>query len=125
MVEETWGQKIQREAKEHGLAAIKKAIKDVKDRGISLGAEEVVWVTNDNAELGVRIGDQCFFLYKGRSLIYEDGLHDDGSPMHVRPVFKREFGECAHPLNRIREGLIGTVSLDDSDEWEEMPKQHK
>ncbi len=92
--------------------------------------DDVEWVVNDIAELGVKIGDQFFFLYKGTSLVYgyldEDPsippVHDaDGTPMHWRPVFKREFGECAHPINYANPSLIGTVSLDDSDEWQELP----
>lgn len=94
-----------------------------------LKPEDVEWVVNDNAELGVKIGDQFFFLYKGRSLVYgllnEDPTqppeHDAGGPMHWRPVFKREFGECAHPINYADLTKIGTVSLDDSDDWKELP----
>jgi hypothetical protein len=84
-------------------------------------AEDVEWVVNDNAELGVKIGNQFFFLYKGRSLVYESGKHDDDTPMYWRPVFKREFGECAHPINYKDPTKIGTVSMEDSDEWKELP----
>lgn len=59
----------------------------------------VEWVVNDNAELGVKIEDQFFWLYKGASLIVQKGLHDDGTPMLYRPVGKREFGECCHPIH--------------------------
>lgn len=86
-----------------------------------LAADDVEWVVNDNAELGVKIGNQFFWLYKGHSLVYDDGKHDDGSPMHWRPVFKREFGECAHPINYSNPARIGTVSLTDSDDWQELP----
>lgn len=92
-----------------------------------LTEEQVEWVVNDNAELGVKIGNQFFFCYKGRSLVYgkdsRDGvaLHDDASPMHWRPVFKREFGECIHPINYDNLELIGTVSLQDSDDWKPLP----
>lgn len=83
---------------------------------------DVEWVVNDLAELGVKIGNQFFFLYKGRSLVYEDPKHDDdGRPMQWRPVFKREFGECAHPVNYKDPRMIGTVSLGDSDEWKPLP----
>lgn len=87
------------------------------------------WVVNDIAELGVKIGNRFFWLYKGESLVYganaedvKDGIvqHDEGGDMHWRPVFKREFGECAHPLNRADPTRIGTVSLDDSDEWKPL-----
>lgn len=86
----------------------------------ALSADDVQWITNDNAELGVKIGNQFFFLYKGHSLVYEDGTHDDGRPMMYRPVFKREFGECVHPLNHNDYSKIGTVSLSDSDKWKEI-----
>lgn len=83
--------------------------------------DDVQWITNDNGELGVMIHGQSFFLYKGRSLVYKDAQHDDGSPMHYRPVFKREFGECAHPINYNNPELVGHVSLDDSDDWKPLP----
>ena len=90
------------------------AVADVR----RLKAEQVEWVVNDIAELGVKIGDQFFFLYKGRSLVYESRDDaDDGRHMQYRPVWKREFGECCHPVNYKNPHLIGTVSLGDSDDW--------
>lgn len=84
--------------------------------------DDVQWIVNDIAELGVMINGQAFFLYKGHSLVYEDATHDEtGEPMRYRPVFKREFGECAHPINYQDPTRIGTVSLNDSDEWRELP----
>ncbi|MDN8081215.1 hypothetical protein QZN30_17770 [Burkholderia multivorans] len=88
----------------------------------TLTAEQVEWIVNDNAELGVKIGNQFFFLYKGHSLAYEETTLDDGSPMHWRPVFKREFGECANPINYKDLSKIGTVSLSDSDQWKQLPQ---
>lgn len=85
-----------------------------------LTADDVEWVVNDLAELGVKIGNQFFFCYKGHSLIYDDGTHDDGRPMMWRPIFKREFGECVHPINYRDFTKIGTVSLNDSDEWKPL-----
>lgn len=89
-----------------------------------LEATDVEWVVNDNAELGVKIGDQFFWLYKGKSLVYKTGRHDDGSQMFWRPVFKREFGECCHPINYDNPELIGSVSLNDGREWKPVPS-HK
>lgn len=83
--------------------------------------DDVEWVVNDNAELGVKIKDRFFFCYKGQSLAYVDGKHDDGSPIKWRPVFKREFGECVRPINYRDHTLQGTVSLDDSDKWQDLP----
>lgn len=61
-----------------------------------LQAKDVEWIVNDNAELGVKIGERCFFLWKGNSLTY--GKARDGDrPMRYRPVYKREFGEACHP----------------------------
>lgn len=82
----------------------------------------IEWVVNDNAELGVKVGDDYHFLYKGNSIIYKDGKHDDGTQMHVRTVGKREFGECCHPLNDKDPAKRGTVNLDDCDRWQELSK---
>ena len=85
---------------------------------------------NDIAELGVKIGNQFFWLYKGHSLQYgsyddtnKDGIcvHDDGKPMHWRPVGEREFGECCHPYNLKDPTRYGTVNLGDSKEWKLLP----
>lgn len=119
---------LQREAFEAGM---RKAA-SVQHRPTSMGVgslqpvagltdADVEWVTNDNAELGVKIGNQFFFLYKGHSLVYESGTHDDGTPMQWRHVFKREFGECCHPVNYSDPTKWGTVSLSDSDEWKTLP----
>lgn len=59
--------------------------------------EDVCWVINDTAELGVLIDGRSYFLYKGESLIYETGKHDNGTPIMQRKVEKREFGECCRP----------------------------
>ena len=76
-----------------------------------LTEDDVEWVVNDIAELGVKIGQQFFFCYKGGSLVYgerggetENGvcLHDDGTPMMVRPVGKREFGETCKPIIHMK-----------------------
>jgi len=104
------------------------ALASLPVEGWRLRDDDVQWIVNDNAELGVKIGDQFFFCYKGRSLVYENGQHDDESPMHWRPVFKREFGECIHPVNYAdlrscgRQHYIGTVSLDHSDDWQPLPQ---
>lgn len=96
---------------------------DVESSGLTrrLKADDVEWVVNDNAELGVKIGNQFFWLYKGHSLVYSDATHEDGRPMHWRYVFKREFGECAHPINYADPTKIGTVSLSDSQDWARLP----
>lgn len=88
-----------------------------------LKSEEVQWVVNDMGELGVKIGNQLFFLYKGRSLDYgpRPQREEVDRPMMYRPVGKREFGECCHPINYDDPTKIGTVSLDDSAEWRPIP----
>jgi hypothetical protein len=58
------------------------------------GDSIIEWIVNDNGELGVKTQGRCFFLYKGYSLEYKEGTHDDGTEMKYRGVFKREFGEC-------------------------------
>lgn len=71
-------------------------------RGAGLRKDAVKWIVNDIGELGVEIHGQSFFLYKGESLVYDDGKHDDGAAMMVRYVGKREFGECCHPMAVLR-----------------------
>lgn len=83
-----------------------------------------VWIVNSLGELGVRIGSKCYFLYKGDNIEYDDSTHEEdasgfsaGEPIMWRRVFKREFGECVHPLNLTRPDYIGTVHKRDSAEW--------
>ena len=86
-----------------------------------LTEDQVEWVVNDIAELGVKIGDRFFWLYKGRSLVYEHGKHDDERQMLWRHVHKREFGECCHPINYEDPTRIGTVDVNDGEEWKPVP----
>lgn len=107
---------------------VSKLVRGVDQRKLS--EDDVEWVVNDIAELGVKIGDQFFFLYKGRSLVYdpENGHEEDdprvgyeeGDRMKWRYVFKREFGECCHPINHADYSKIGTVSLSVG-EWHDLP----
>lgn len=62
------------------------------------------WVVNDNGELGVEVSGRYYFLYKGESLEYADGKHDDGTRMRVRRVGKREFGETQWPAKWLAAG---------------------
>ena len=82
-----------------------------------MSKDSVKWVVNDLGELGVCVNGRYFFLYKGHNLEYgsdpdsrRDGvaLHDDGTPMMVRMVGKREFGETCHPIihMKVENGVI-------------------
>ena len=79
-----------------------KALRQLFVSSSSIDADDVQWVVNDNAELGVKVGGKYFWLYKGESLEYKDKKHDDGTPIKYRKVGKREFGECCHPLHLKR-----------------------
>lgn len=68
----------------------------------ALSPEQVEWVVNDMGEIGVRISGVSFFLYKGESIVYSE-KHEDGSPMMVRHVQKREFGEVCRPPHFLHE----------------------
>jgi hypothetical protein len=67
----------------------------------NLEPDQVEWIVNNLGELGVKIGDRKFFLYKGRSMEYTDGaIEGDGTRrMMWRAVGKREFGETCKPFN--------------------------
>lgn len=47
---------------------------------------EPIWIVNSLGELGVKVGDRCFFLYKAENIEYGPGVK-------YRQVGKREFGE--------------------------------
>ncbi len=116
--------------------AMKEAIAALRpyltQRPVDLVADNVEWVVNDIGELGVKIGERFFFLYKGCSLEY-DGLHDedeDGNqkPMRWRHVYKREFGECCHPIEELK--AHGKTTLRDfpnaygsPEDWKDMPQK--
>lgn len=92
--------------------------------------QEPIWIVNDNSELGVMVNGICYFLYKAGNIVYDKAEHDDGSPMHIRPLFKREFGECCLPIDMKTAGRgqptkYKNVSLDDSEWWVKMPKTSK
>lgn len=89
--------------------------------------DDVEWVVNDNGELGVKIGNRFFFLYKGGSLEYREGRHNDGDPILWRPVYKREFGECCHPVESNAKEAWQTSSRLDTlyrfgDDWKPLPE---
>jgi hypothetical protein len=67
-----------------------------------LEASQIEWVVNSAGELGVKVGRTFAFLYKGRSLQY-----DQGSGTRWRHVGKREFGECCHPRTMPENGQAG------------------
>lgn len=91
------------------------------------------WIVNDLGELGVKIRDRFFFLYKGGNIEY-DGEHDEGDRMKYRMVGKREFGETCWPMkwvmagrrdDRYTEELVYTSGLSwgspEDGKWKELP----
>jgi len=74
--------------------------------------DDVEWVVNDGGELGVRIDGTCYFLYKGGSLVYDD---ENDDTIRVRPVGKREFGECCYPP-----GWDGSEPYTKGEGWESL-----
>ena len=68
-------------------------------------AAEPQWIVNNLGELGVRVGDRFFFLYKGDNIEYSaDDALEEGDQRLYRMVGKREFGETCHPLKWIIQG---------------------
>lgn len=105
---------------------------------MNIKSDDVEWIFNDLGELGVKIGDRFFFLYKGASIDYQDKAigdltHGDdcgaisGQRMKYRHVYKREFGECCHPLEAIKhycgDGFPENfmTAYGDIDDWKEIP----
>lgn len=88
----------------HEMVALRERAEKAEAELAVLTAADVEWIVNDLGELGVRVHGRCFFLYKGDSLEYKEGRHDDGTPMRVRRVGKREFGETCWPLKWVLNG---------------------
>ncbi len=59
--------------------------------------DNVKWIVNSFGELGVQVGNQKFFMYKGESLQYPTGRDDEGNEILFRRIGKREFGETIWP----------------------------
>ena len=62
-----------------------------------LSAAEVQWVVNHDACLGVKIGEQFFWLFEGESYVYRSTRHADGAPRMWRPIDAQEFGRKCRP----------------------------
>jgi hypothetical protein len=78
------------------VKATERALSEIPPVG-NLREEDVEWVVNSEGELGVKIGTQVFFMYKGESLQYTNECGD--APTHYRKVGKREFGEVCTPVD--------------------------
>lgn len=67
---------------------------------------EPTWIVNNLGELGVKVGNRFFFLYKGDNIEYHDGDNDDPDDIDLkyRPVGKREFGEVCNPIHYFDKG---------------------
>lgn len=92
-----------------------------KPKPNQLTADQVKWVVNDQADLGVKIGDQIFFFYRGRSLV-PSAKYDTGEPRKYRPVGGQEFGDSIHPILQDSDGLIGTLPFYEGHDWFEIPE---
>lgn len=75
------------------------------------------WIVNGLGELGVKVGNEFLFLYKGRSIVYKPD--DSEAACRWRQVGKREFGECVHPLDQNRDGSSGEYTAGTG--WAVMP----
>jgi hypothetical protein len=108
---------------ERYLEAQKLGLAKIVD-GLVLEDENVEWVVNCGGELGVKIGNQLFFIYKGRSLSYDKDSERD-NPMLWRLVRKREFGETVQVPDRTEHSDRGEYDRDGryryGEGWQELP----
>ena len=89
-----------------------------KENKAKLNKQDVEWVVNDAAELGVKIGTQFFWLYKGESLVY---TNDPDAPKKYRRVGRVEFGVCCHPVDMVdRSKMNDYDEYTAGEEWEEL-----
>lgn len=95
----------------------------MKAKELILNDNDVEWIVNDLCELGVKISDQFFFMYKGHS--YKGGSK-------WRKIFKREFGECCCPWDFLEKNGIKSLPEDYSktfpeyeDEWHDLPESFR
>lgn len=87
---------------------------------------EPEWIVNSMGELGVKINERFFFLYKGRSIEYDANDMEEGEdPIKYRPVRKREFGESCIPEKYVAAGYcsvpIGVDFVAETSGWEDLP----
>lgn len=69
-----------------------------------LRSTDVEWIISDLGELGVKIQNQFFFLYKGESLMYNG---EEDSPQKYRLVMKREFEDVIKtPIEDYKENGV-------------------
>lgn len=83
------------------------------------------WIVNNLGELGCRVGDRFYFIYKyDDPLVYTtaDGCFedDDAKPLMWRPIYKREFGETQWPEKWIRAGRRED-EYTDGEGWQPLP----
>jgi len=89
-----------------------------RENKAKLDKQDVEWVVNDAAELGVKIGTQFFWLYKGESLVY---TNDPDAPKKYRRVGRVEFGVCCHPVDMVdRSKMNDYDEYTAGEEWEEL-----
>ena len=75
------------------ITDIKEKIKNIIETNYANLEPE--WIVNSIGELGVKVNNKCFFLYKGRNIVYKG---EDAEDIMYRAVGKREFGEVCHPI---------------------------
>ena len=75
---------------------------------------DILWIVNDLGELGIKIFDNCIFMYKGELFQYHENPHPE-KPFKYRIINKREFGESG-PQSIYQCGKnIGLFEVDDID----------
>ena len=91
-----------------------------------LRKDDILWIVNDLGELGIKIFDNCIFMYKGELFQYTENPHPE-KPFKYRTVNKREFGESGpKSIQILGKGIFRTnPETDELETWIDinLPKE--
>ena len=67
---------------------------------VDIETKDVTFIVNDSGELGVKISNKTFWLYKDHTpKVYDTAKHENGDTIMYRPIMKGEFGNECRPVS--------------------------